>query len=114
MSRQAEINLIITLNDRNVPVEIYWEASESEINDKKKCEAVLLSMWDQEEKNSLMIDLWTNNMQVGEMNAHYYFTLMKMADTYERATNNGELSEKIRNFAKDFAESVDEMVAKES
>lgn len=114
MSRQAEINLIVTLNDQNVPEEIYWEASESEVNDKKKCEAVLLSMWDKDEKNSLTIDLWTNEMQVGEMNAHYYFTFMKMADTYQKATNNEELSEKIRNFAKDFAESVDELIAKES
>jgi len=65
-------------------------------------------MWDKEKKNSLTIDLWTKKMEVGEMNAHYYFTLMKLAETYERATNNKELSEKIKNFANDFANSVEE------
>ena len=47
------------------------------------------------------------------MNAHFYFTLMKMADTYKRATNNQELSDMISRFANEFASKVDEFVKKE-
>ena len=37
---------------------------------------------------------------------------MKMADTYQRATKNDELSEMIRNFAKEFAIKVEELANK--
>lgn len=113
MAREAEIYLRFTLNDDNIPEEILWEASEADVQDQKKCDAVFLSLWDREEKNTLTIDLWTRSMEVGEMNTHYYFTIMKMADTYEKATNNAEIAEKIRNFGNEFAQSVKEMIRKE-
>lgn len=111
MSREAEINIKVKLGDDNVPEEIQWEASESETDQVKNCEAMLLSMWDKNEKNSLNIDLWTKKMEIPEMNAFYFYTMMKMADTYERATNNQELAKKIREYANDFADSVQEMVS---
>jgi len=46
------------------------------------------------------------------MNSHFYFTFMKMADTYQRATNNPKLADTIRNFANDFARSVEETLKK--
>lgn len=108
MSRDAEIKLTIKLNDENVPEEMYWDATESEEQGIKKCEAMMLSMWDKEKKNSLSIDLWTTRMEVSEMNTHYYNTFMKLAETYERATNNRQLSEMIQNFANEFARSAGE------
>lgn len=112
MARNAEINLKLTLNDDNVPEEILWEASEAEVQEQKKCDAMFLSLWDRQEKNTLSIDLWTNSMEVGEMNTHCYFTIMKMADTYEKATNNAEIAEKFRDFANEFAKSVREFITK--
>lgn len=103
MSREAEIRLTIILNEDNVPEEMYWEATEAEEEGRKKCEALMLSMWDKEKRNSLSIDLWTTSMEVAEMNSHYYNTLMKLAETYERATNNSELSRKMQDFASEFA-----------
>jgi len=113
MGREAEIYLRFTLNDDNIPEEILWEASESSPGEQKKCDAVFLSLWDREEKNTLTIDLWTKSMEVAEMNTHYYFTIMKMADTYEKATNNKEIADKIRDFGNEFAKSVKEMIKKE-
>ena len=114
MARNAEINLKFTLNDDNVPEEILWEASEAEGEDQKKCDAMFLSLWDRDEKNTLTIDLWTKSMEVGEMNAHCYFTIMKMADTYEKATNNADIADKFRSFANDFAKSVREFISKDT
>ncbi|NIP29750.1 MAG: gliding motility protein GldC [Candidatus Dadabacteria bacterium] len=114
MSRKAEIKLTIRLGEDDVPEEIKWKATEADLLEDKNCEAMFLSMWDKEEKNSLIIDLWTKNMQVGEMNAHIFYTMMKMADTYQRATNNEELSNKMREFANDFASSVEEFVTADS
>ena len=114
MARNAEINLKFTLNDDNVPEEILWEATEAEVQEQKKCDSMFLSLWDREEKNTLSIDLWTKSMEVGDMNTHCYFTIMKMADTYEKATNNAEIADKFRDFANDFAKSVREFITKEN
>ena len=99
MAREAQIYLNFTLNDDNVPEEILWEASEADADEQKRCDAMFLSLWDREEKNTLTIDLWTKSMQVNEMNTHYYFTIMKMADTYEKATNNAEVANGCINVA---------------
>jgi gliding motility-associated protein GldC len=112
MSREAEIKLLIKLDEEGVPEEMYWSASDSGVEGFVPCDSLMLSVWDRSEKNTMSVDLWTNAMQVGEMNAHYYYTLMKMADTYGRATSNQELSDMIRNFAGEFARKVGEFAVK--
>ena len=109
MSKEAEINFVVKLDEDNSPSEIFWGASEADFEGLKPCESLMISMWDRVEKNTLSIDLWTKDIEVGEMSAHFYFTFMKMADTYQRATNNTELSEIIRNFAREFAGKVEEL-----
>lgn len=109
MSKEAEINFVVKLDEDNSPAEIYWGATEADFEGMQPCESLMISMWDRSEKNTMSIDLWTKQMEVGEMSAHYYFTLMKMADTYQRATNNNELSDMIRGFAKEFAIKVEEL-----
>ena len=106
MSKEAEIKLRVILGDDNIPEEILWDASQSETPGEKRCEAFFISMWDAEKKESLVIDLWTKKMEVGEMNYHFYYTMMKMADTYERATSQGRISGRMREFAGEFAEMV--------
>ena len=106
MSKDAEIKLKVVLGDDHVPEELFWEASQSEEPGEQRCEAAFLSMWDAEKKESLVIDLWTKKMEVGEMNYHFYYTIMKMADTYERATSQKQISDRMREFAGEFAEMV--------
>ena len=106
MPKDAEIRLTVKLGDDGVPEEISWDASEPDEPGEKSCEAAFISMWDAERKDSLVIDLWTKKMEVGEMNTHCYCTMMKMADTYETATSNAEISRRIREFAGEFADMV--------
>jgi gliding motility-associated protein GldC len=112
MSRDAEIKLLIKLDDKGVPEEIYWSASDSGIEGFVPCDSLMLSVWDRSAKNTMSVDLWTNAMQVSEMNSHFYYTLMKMADTYGRATGSQELSDMIRKFAGEFAGKVGEFAIK--
>ncbi|HET7290118.1 MAG TPA: gliding motility protein GldC [Thermodesulfobacteriota bacterium] len=113
MSKEAEIKFLIKLDDKGVPGDIYWSASESGIEGYVPCDSLMISVWDRSEKNTMSVDLWTNRMQVGEMNAHFYFSLMKMADTYGRATGNQELSAMIRDFAGEFAKKLEEFTVKD-
>ena len=109
MLKEAEIKFTVKLDENSIPDAIYWEATEADFEGKKLCDSIMISIWDREEKNALSIDLWTKKMEVGEMNAHFFLTIMKMAETYQRATKNKEIADMIKKFANDFADKVDEL-----
>jgi len=45
-------------------------------------------------------------MLVDDMKKFYHQTLLSMADSFKRSTNEDEISEDIRDFAKYFAEKL--------
>jgi hypothetical protein len=51
-------------------------------------------------------------MMVDEMNDFFFQTMMTMADTYERATNQKELADEVRSFSKSFKQKMDEEMKK--
>ncbi|HQV32411.1 MAG TPA: gliding motility protein GldC [Calditrichia bacterium] len=101
MSQKKEIKFTIELDDRNMPQKIQWETSDDG-EGPQECASLMIYMWDPRAQNSMSIDLWTRHMLVDHMNIHFFHKLMKMADTYGRATGNQEGAAKIREFAKDF------------
>jgi hypothetical protein len=52
------------------------------------------------------IDLWTKEMMVEDMNVHVHQTLLKLADTYLRATKNSAVSKMIENFSTEFGSKI--------
>lgn len=54
----------------------------------------------------MRIDLWTTEMTVEEMQFFTYETLRSMADSYERATSDKELSNEMREFAAKFGKAA--------
>jgi len=85
-----------------MPENISWSAPGGGVDDQQKAKAILLGLWDGEEKSALRIDLWTSKMMVDEMNDFFYQTLFGMADTYVRATRNEQLAAEMKKFAKEF------------
>lgn len=102
----AESSIIIDVNtdENRVPEKISWKASDTTIQDAQPAKAMMLSFWDGAEKTALRIDLWTKEMMVDEMADFFYQTLMTMADTYGRATNNQGMVADMKKFAHDFYE----------
>ncbi|MGQ0792493.1 MAG: gliding motility protein GldC [Deltaproteobacteria bacterium] len=107
--KEAEIKFTVELDAAGVPENMFWEASDSDFSGRKPCKSIMISIWDGDEKNALSIDLWTKEMEIGEMNSHFYLTIMKMAETYKKATNKPELAQMIASFADAFADKVDEL-----
>ncbi|MEO5572475.1 MAG: gliding motility protein GldC [Bacteroidia bacterium] len=97
--KTSDIKFTISLNDRNHPETIQWEAKDSGSEGVKPCKAVMISLWDSQDNGTLRIDLWTKQMMVDEMQRYFYETFISMADTYERATNEKEIAINIREFA---------------
>ncbi len=104
--KKAFINFQIELDNNDNPTKIAWEATDSPFNDIQECRALLLTLWDPEKKQTFGIDLWTNKMMIHEMNLLCYQTILKMADSYEKATKNKELTQLLRDCAHDFANKI--------
>lgn len=106
MSKKSEINFTISLDENHVPEKIEWAASDTGEEEKKDAKAMIISLWDAKENNTLRIDLWTKDMMLDEMKHFFYQSIITMSDTYERATNDKVIAEEMRNFGKMIAEKM--------
>ena len=100
-----EIRFRVTLDKEHLPEAIEWDATDS--GQARSCNALLLSIWDGTEKSTLAIDLWTKDLPVDEMNIHFFQTLLKLADTHERATGRTDAASLLNRAAKEFARLVE-------
>ena len=99
---KSNINIQVELDEEKMPETIEWNAPDGGVDGMQKAKAMLLGLWDGEEKSALRIDLWTRKMMVDEMNDFFYQTMFGLADTYVRATKNAELATEMKECAKTF------------
>ena len=105
---KTNINLQIVLDEQKIPQEIYWQVEDSpDTPQPLACKALLLSLFDKDHRDTYKIDLWTQDMQVGEMDKFFYQTLKGMADTYLRSTNNTPLANDMQRFVQYFGEKTE-------
>ncbi|GGH81359.1 gliding motility-associated protein GldC [Filimonas zeae] len=98
----STITVNVSLDQDKVPDQIEWKATDSTAAEFQKARAMMISFWDGADKSALRVDLWTKEMMVDEMADFFYQTMSAMADTYLRATQQQELSDDLKNFAKEF------------
>ncbi|MBS1774868.1 MAG: gliding motility protein GldC [Bacteroidetes bacterium] len=98
----SNINIQVAVDEEKMPESIEWTAPDGGVDTYQSAKALLLGLWDGNEKSAMRIDLWTKKMTVDEMNDFFYQTLFGMADTYARATRNGDLAKELKEFAKGF------------
>ncbi|HZW77202.1 MAG TPA: gliding motility protein GldC [Flavobacteriaceae bacterium] len=104
--RTSEIKLEVGLDANRIPEEIHWSAEDGGVM-KQETKAVMLSVWDHHNKESLRIDLWTKDMPLDDMKIFFHQTLMAMADTFQRATDDTKMSDTMRDFCDYFAEKLE-------
>ena len=105
---KSNINIQIELDEEKMPEVIQWNAPDGGVGELQQAKAILLGLWDGQEKSALRIDLWTKKMMVDEMNDFFYQTFFGMADTYVRATKNESLAKEMKEFAKNFHQKASE------
>jgi gliding motility-associated protein GldC len=103
---QSHITLEVGLDVNKVPEQLFWSAPDGGV-ERSETKAFLLSVWDQKTKESLRIDLWTKDMPVDEMKIFFHQTLLTMADTFYKATQDEKMTETMRDFCAYFAEKLD-------
>ncbi len=99
---KSTITIDVHLDQDKVPESITWSATDSTAEHAQRAKAMLISFWDGADKTALRVDLWTKDMMVDEMADFFYQTMVTMADTFNRATQQGELCAEMKTFAKDF------------
>ena len=106
VKHNSQINFAIGLDENKVPEEISWTAKDGGI-DKETSKAVMISVWDHKKKDTLRMDLWTKDMPVDEMKQFFHQTLVSMANSFEKATDDQKMSATMRDFCDYFAEKLE-------
>ncbi len=102
----SEITLKVALDENRVPVELTWSAQDGGI-DNEEAKAMLLSVWDSRNRESLKIDLWTKDMPVDEMKIFFHQTLVSLSDTFMKATQDEKMTATMKDFCNYFAEKME-------
>ncbi|WP_297333776.1 gliding motility protein GldC [Flavobacterium sp.] len=102
----SEIKLTIELDENRVPEKLHWSAPDGGVNNEES-KAIMLSVWDYKNQESMRIDLWTKDMPVDEMKTFFHQTLVSMADTFERATGDKKMTDTMKDFCDYFAEKLE-------
>jgi gliding motility-associated protein GldC len=102
----SEIKFIVELDENRVPEKLHWTAQDGGV-DAEESKAIMLSIWDNKNKETLRIDLWTKDMPVDEMKIFFHQTLVAMSDTFHRATDDEKMTNTMKDFCDYFAEKLE-------
>lgn len=102
----SEITLKVTLDENRVPESLHWSAQDGGIHE-EEAKAMLLSVWDSANRESLKIDLWTKDMPVDEMKIFFHQTLVALSDTFMKATQDEKMTATMKDFCDYFAEKLE-------
>src|SRR6187402_3744504 len=93
--KNSKINFTIQLDHNNVPDKILWDATDKPEGGESETKAISVALWDQQQKNTLRIDLWTKDMPVMEMKRFYIDCLGGLAQSMLTATGDEYISSEI-------------------
>lgn len=105
-NHKSQIKIDVELDANKVPEVLRWSAPDGGVTS-APAKAMMLSMWDAVEKESYRIDLWTKDMPVDEMRVFFHQTLVSMAQSYHRATQDDKMRDTMLDFCDYFAEKLD-------
>ncbi|MBC7605790.1 MAG: gliding motility protein GldC [Burkholderiales bacterium] len=101
----SEIKFVVELDENRVPEKLLWTAEEG-VAKAEEAKAIMLSIWNSKAQETLRIDLWTKDMPVDEMKLFFHQTLVAMADTFQRATDDQKMTDTMKDFCDYFAEKL--------
>jgi len=102
---KSEIKIAVELDENRVPEKMQWTARDGGVA-KESAKAMLLSLWDAKQQESVRIDLWTKDMPVDEMQVFIHQTLVGMTDSFMRATGDEKMGATMKDFCDYFAEKL--------
>ena len=106
INRQSPITINVSLDENKLPENITWSAPDGGVEN-QDAKAMLLTLWDGKNKESLRMDLWVKDMPLDEMKLFFHQSLISMASTFHRATQDDKMTATMNDFCDYFAEKMD-------
>ena len=94
--KNSEIKFTVELDDKNLPKNIEWDASDKEAEGMESTKSISLNVWDNLNQSTLRIDLWTDDMSIAEMKRFYIDILGGMGQTILNSTGDEYFSEEVK------------------
>ncbi len=111
-NNNSTIEIEVELDENKHPENIRWTANNNGTKMNQNAKAMLLSFFDRDTLETMKIDLWTNDLQVNEMDRFVFHTLRAIGETYFKATKNNQLANDFQRFVHYFGEQT-EIIPKE-
>jgi len=86
--KKSNINFTVHLDANNIPDKIFWDATEKPEPGLSETKSISIALWDEKEKNTLRIDLWSKDMPVEEMKRFYIDCIGGMAQSMMNSTGD--------------------------
>jgi gliding motility-associated protein GldC len=86
--KNSTINFTVQLDANNVPDKILWEATDKPDPAISETKSISIALWDDKQKNTLRIDLWTKDMPVLEMKRFYIDCIGGLAQSMLTSTGD--------------------------
>ena len=109
---KSEIKFNIELDENRVPERLSWTAKDGGV-EAEEAKAIMLSIWDSKAKESMRIDLWTNELEVGEMKRFCIESVGGMAETILGATGDKVMRDLMIDCVTKMAKHLEEEEKKE-
>jgi len=93
--KKSAIEFSILLDDNNVPERITWDATDKPTDTPTQTKSISVSLWDDKQKNTMRIDLWTKDMPVDEMKRFYIENIGGIAQSVLTATGDEQMANEI-------------------
>jgi len=105
--KNSEINFKVSLDENNIPEKIEWNAPDKPTDGPSETKAIAISLWDEEQKNTMRMDLWTKEMTVMEMKRLCVDSIGGLADTIKNATSDDYMADEMQALCQKFVKHLD-------
>ena len=106
MGKQTNISIEVALDENKIPEKIVWSAPDGGVNN-EEAQALLMSLWDGKNQETLRMDLWVKDMPVDQMRLFFHQTLVSLSDTFLIATQDEKMTATMKDFCDYFAEKLE-------
>lgn len=108
MNKQSTLNFTISLDEKQVPESISWDATDKPSDSPSETKAIAVALWDEKLRNTMRMDLWTKDMNVMDMKQFCVNAIGGIGDTLQSATNDTAMTEKIHQLCQELVKHIEE------
>jgi len=104
--KKSTINFTVELDSNNVPDKITWDATDKPDPGQSETKAINIALWDDQQRNTLRIDLWAKDMPIDDMKRFYIDCLGGLAQSILSATGDEVMANETQALCQRLVEHV--------